>query len=126
MSLVTVAAAVERLRAGDVVALPTETVYGLAARIDSEPALLKIFATKQRPSFDPLIVHVGDVASARILSSGWPEIYDALALEFWPGPLTLIAPKRDALSMTITSGLMKVAVRCPSHPVFLQAIQQVG
>lgn len=126
MSLVTVAEAVERLRAGDVVALPTETVYGLAARIDSEPALLKIFAAKQRPSFDPLIVHVGDVASARILSAYWPEVYDALAAEFWPGPLTLIAPKREAVSMTITSGLTTVALRCPMHPVFLQAIQKVG
>lgn len=126
MSAVTIAEAVERLRAGDVVALPTETVYGLAARIDSEPALLKVFATKQRPSFDPLIVHVADVASARELASEWPALYDDLAAHFWPGPLTLIAPKREAVSMTITSGLMTVAIRCPSHPIFLQAIRDVG
>ncbi|MGZ3722466.1 MAG: L-threonylcarbamoyladenylate synthase, partial [Bdellovibrionales bacterium] len=93
MSLVTLPQAIDLLRAGDVVALPTETVYGLCARIDSEAALLKIFSVKQRPSFDPLIVHVSSVMQARALCAEWPALYDALTEEFWPGPLTLIAPK---------------------------------
>jgi len=126
MSLVTIQQAVEALRRNDVAALPTETVYGLAARIDSDPALQKIFAVKQRPSFDPLIVHVADVSHARVLSSRWPEIYDALADKFWPGPLTLIAPKDKSVSDIITSGLETVAIRCPSHPLFLEAIALVG
>jgi L-threonylcarbamoyladenylate synthase len=126
MSLITIQQAVEALRRNDVAALPTETVYGLAARIDSEVALQKIFAVKQRPSFDPLIVHVADVSQARALSSEWPEIYDALADKFWPGPLTLIAPKNASVSNVITSGLATVAIRCPMHPLFLEAIALVG
>jgi L-threonylcarbamoyladenylate synthase len=126
MSRITIQQAVERLCAGDVVALPTETVYGLSARIDSEPALMKVFAVKERPSFDPLIVHVSDVRQARALCSEWPAIYDLLTEEFWPGPLTLIAPKLPSVSNTITSGLLSVAFRCPQHPVFLEAIARVG
>src|ERR1700742_4839272 len=117
MSLITPGQAADRLRQGDVVALPTETVYGLCARIDSEVALKKIFSVKQRPSFDPLIVHVTDVQQARTLCRQWPEIYDAFAEKFWPGPLTLISEKADSISPTITSGLETVAVRSPQHPV---------
>jgi L-threonylcarbamoyladenylate synthase len=126
MSLVTIQQAVDRLRQGDVVALPTETVYGLAARIDSEEALQKIFSVKQRPSFDPLIVHVSETQQARSLSLKWPEIYEALAEKFWPGPLTLVAPKSDAVSTTISSGLLTAAFRCPHHPIFLESIVRVG
>lgn len=126
MSLITASQAIERLSKSDVVALPTETVYGLCGRIDSEAAIKKIFATKQRPSFDPLIVHVAGVKQARELSKEWPLIFDSLTEHFWPGPLTVIAKKRDTVSGTITSGLDTVAIRCPRHPVFLEVLGGLG
>jgi L-threonylcarbamoyladenylate synthase len=126
MSLVTIPQAVAELRQDGIVALPSETVYGLAARIDSEPALKKIFSTKQRPFFDPLIVHVENVNQAKMLCAEWPEIFSALTEQFWPGPLTLIAKKRPAVSNTITAGLPTVAVRCPQHPIFQEVLQQLG
>ena len=89
------------LTRGDIVAVPTETVYGLAGRIDSDSALKSIFSTKARPFFDPLIVHVAGVEVARTLTSFWPGIFDVLADAFWPGPLTLIAPKAVHVSPLI-------------------------
>ncbi|MBX3020941.1 MAG: threonylcarbamoyl-AMP synthase [Bdellovibrionales bacterium] len=126
MSIVDLKEAVAALRAGDVVAIPTETVYGLAGRIDREQTLRQIFAVKQRPFFDPLIVHVAELAQARALTAEWPEIFDDLARAFWPGPLTLVAPKTDAVSSLITSGLDTVALRCPRHQLALEIIRQVG
>ncbi len=111
------------LTRGDIVAVPTETVYGLAGRIDSDSALKSIFSTKARPFFDPLIVHVAGVEVARTLTSFWPGIFDVLADAFWPGPLTLIAPKAAHVSPLITSGLMTVAVRCPNHPLALALLR---
>lgn len=125
MSLISPQEAVARLEAGNVVAIPTETVYGLAGRIDDNSALKRIFEVKSRPFFDPLIVHVAEVAHAKRLAAKWPEAYDVLAEEFWPGPLTLVADKAEAVSPLITSGLDTVALRCPNHPVALQILREM-
>lgn len=115
--IVSVSEAVAKLQTGGIVAIPTETVYGLAARIDDESALKQIFSVKQRPFFDPLIVHVADAGTAKRLTREWPEVFDTLTASFWPGPLTLIAPKAELVSSLITSGLDTVALRWPNHPV---------
>jgi L-threonylcarbamoyladenylate synthase len=126
MGLITAAQAIDKLRRGEVVALPTETVYGLAGAIDSPSALKEIFALKNRPSFDPLIVHVADRGQARALCAEWPAIYDLLTDQFWPGPLTLVAKKTAAVSPVITSGLDTVALRSPDHPVMLSVLRGLG
>lgn len=127
MSLISVETAIQRLLQGDVVAVPTETVYGLAGLIRLEAALKKIFAVKERPLFDPLIVHVKDVEQARSLTSSWPAIYDELAKKFWPGPLTLVTPKQSKkVSDLITAGLPSVALRCPRHPLALEILRAAG
>lgn len=117
--------AVKNLSAEGVVAIPTETVYGLAGRIDSNIALQKIFSTKQRPFFDPLIVHVANINQARELVTTWPDWAQSLAEKFWPGPLTLVLPKNDKVSDLITSGLPTVALRYPNHTVALEIINKV-
>lgn len=110
-----------------VVGLPTETVYGLAARIDSEDAVKKIFAIKRRPFFDPLIVHVANKEQAQKLSQGWILAHDVLAQYFWPGPLTLILNKRpDKVSDMISSGLNTVGLRCPQHDMARGLIEMLG
>lgn len=114
--------ALKLLKSDEVVAIPTETVYGLAARIDSKIAIEKIFSTKKRPFFDPLIVHVSSIEQAQSLSTNWNEIADALAKEFWPGPLTLVLPKSELISDLITSGLPSVGIRMPEHPLALEII----
>lgn len=114
------------LEQGGVVGMPTETVYGLAARIDREPGIRRIFSVKERPFFDPLIVHVGSVEQARALVSDWPAEAEVLAKRFWPGPLTLVLPKNDMVSPLITSGLPTVGLRCPDHPVALALIREAG
>lgn len=115
----------KELRAENVAAIPTETVYGLAGRINSEVALKKIFAIKERPFFDPLIVHVSSKAMAKRYVRVWDEIADSLADAFWPGPLTLVLPKNDEVSALITSGLDTVGLRCPDHPLTLSLIEQL-
>src|SRR5688572_21062663 len=105
--------AVEKIKSGDVVAFPTETVYGLGARIDSEEAVKKIFSTKGRPFFDPLIVHVSSIEDAKKCTSTWNPAIEHLAKTFWPGPLTLIIPKSNLISDLITSGLPDVGIRFP-------------
>ncbi|MGZ3692981.1 MAG: L-threonylcarbamoyladenylate synthase, partial [Bdellovibrionota bacterium] len=102
---------------GGVVALPTETVYGLAASILSEEGIKKIFAIKERPFFDPLIVHISDLEQKEQVISSWPEMADFLAQRFWPGPLTMVLPKHPALNPLITAGLDTVGIRMPAHPV---------
>lgn len=126
MSLITTTDAVERLRSGQIVAVPTETVYGLAGRIDDEGALREIFRVKERPFFDPLIVHVFDRAHAATLAREWPPIIDALARAFWPGPLTFVVPKRPHVSDLITSGLESVGLRAPRHPLAREVLVQLG
>jgi L-threonylcarbamoyladenylate synthase len=109
--------AAETLRAGELVAFPTETVYGLGAAALDARAVAKIFAAKGRPSYNPLIVHVLDVDGARALVEEWPELATALARRFWPGPLTMVMRKRDLVPDLVTAGLASVAVRAPAHPV---------
>lgn len=106
-----------------VVAMPTETVYGLAARIDRPVALEKIFQIKGRPSFDPLIVHVASRAQAKLLAKSWPKTAEHLAKKFWPGPLTLVVPKGPLVSDIISSGLDTVGLRMPNHPIAIQLLE---
>lgn len=109
--------AVALLRAGEIVAFPTETVYGLGANALDERAVAKIFLAKGRPSHNPLIVHVADAAAARKLALDWPIAAEDLAARFWPGPLTLVLPKQPNVPDLVTAGLATVAVRVPRHPV---------
>jgi L-threonylcarbamoyladenylate synthase len=109
--------AVELLRRGQVVGLPTETVYGLAADGLNPAALARIFEVKQRPLFDPLILHFADAAGAFAVAEDVPETARELARRFWPGPLTLVLRKKEIVPDLATSGLPNVALRVPSHPV---------
>lgn len=118
--------AIKLLRLGEVVGLPTETVYGLAARIDIPRAIEKIFKTKERPFFDPLIVHVSSIEQAQKLTSHWGQVAQTLAEDFWPGPLTLVLPKAEHVNPMITSGLESVGVRMPNHSLALEVIRQLG
>lgn len=117
--------AVTMLRAHDVVAIPTETVYGLAGSIHSEQALRKIFEVKKRPYFDPLIVHVENSFEARKYVTEWPPIAEALTQHFWPGPLTVVLRKSPEVSDLITAGLERVGIRCPRHPVALEVLKKL-
>lgn len=114
------------LNSDGVVGMPTETVYGLAARIDRIEGIRRIFTTKERPFFDPLIVHVADIPSARALVRTWPEAAQSLAEAFWPGPLTLVLPKSENVDPLITSGLETVGLRSPDHSVALELIRAAG
>jgi len=118
--------AVSILDGGGNVAIPTETVYGLAAKISNESALRSIFEIKNRPFFDPLIVHVSSMDQARSLTSAWTPLVQTLAEKFWPGPLTLVLPKTKQVSDLITSGLDTVAIRMPRHPLALEIIKKLG
>jgi L-threonylcarbamoyladenylate synthase len=113
------------LLGGDVVAIPTETVYGLGGWIYSEEGLRKIFSTKERPFFDPLIVHIDSIEKAKLLTSEWTNIHDILARNCWPGPLTLIAKKNDKINSLITSGLDSVGLRCPRHEKTLKLLSSI-
>jgi L-threonylcarbamoyladenylate synthase len=109
------------LQQGEIVALPTETVYGLAADAFNPVAVAKVFAAKDRPSFDPLIVHIaarGDLKSVADVPAAIADTVDKLTSTFWPGPLTLILPRHSAVPDIVTSGLSTVAVRQSAHPVF--------
>jgi L-threonylcarbamoyladenylate synthase len=117
---------VELLRQGEVVGLPTETVYGLAADALNARALARIFEIKHRPFFDPLIVHVRDSAAAWELAHTVPDLARALAQRFWPGPLTLVLPKREIVPDLATSGRPCVALRVPAHPVAQALLQAFG
>jgi L-threonylcarbamoyladenylate synthase len=116
-----------RLAAGDPVALPTETVYGLFARADSAQAVAAIYRAKGRPDFNPLIVHVADVAGAQALAV-LDARAQALAAAFWPGALTMVLPRSaDAgLADAVTAGLPTVALRCPAHPVVRAVLERSG
>ncbi len=114
------------LEEGGVIGFPTETVYGLAARIDIPSAIEKIFATKERPFFDPLIVHVASIEQAKTVTAYWGPASQALAESFWPGPLTLVLPRDPSVNTMITSGLESVGIRMPKHPLALELLQQVG
>jgi len=115
----------ELLQNDEVVAIPTETVYGLGAWIHSDSGLKKIFSTKERPFFDPLIVHVDGIESAKKLSSDWGEIHQALASSCWPGPLTIVTKKNQLINSLITSGLDSVGLRCPNHSLTLKLLSGI-
>ena len=115
------------LRGGGLVAVPTETVYGLAARADSDEAVASIYEAKGRPSFNPLIVHIADLAAAGRIAV-LDERARLLAERFWPGALTMVLPLRgDAgLAAAVTAGLPSVALRCPAHPVMRALLEACG
>jgi len=113
--------AAELLRAGELVAVPTETVYGLAANAQEAKSVEKIFRVKGRPSHNPIIVHVASVDMARQCTAEWPAPARRLASAFWPGPLTLVLPKASLIPDLVTAGGPTVGVRWPSHP-FIQAL----
>lgn len=117
---------VRSLDEGCVAGIPTETVYGLAARIDRPEGIEKIFRVKERPFFDPLIVHVASVAQAQSLVKVWPTEVDEVAKAFWPGPLTLVLPKTGDVSPWITSGLETVGIRWPKHELALEVLRKTG
>ncbi len=121
-----IARAAAVLREGGVVAIPTETVYGLAALALDAGAVAKIFAAKGRPADNPLIVHVEGAAQAREVVRTWPAAAEALAARFWPGPLTVVLPRRPEVPDIVTAGLDTVAVRAPAHPVARALIREVG
>lgn len=118
--------AAELLRAGKLVAFPTETVYGLGALALDPEAVRGIFAAKGRPAKNPLIVHVATSEQAKDVAAGWPEEAQALAERFWPGPLTVVLPKAAGLPPEVTGGLEAVGIRVPAHPVALELIRAVG
>jgi L-threonylcarbamoyladenylate synthase len=122
-----IARAADALVAGMLVAVPTETVYGLAARADSDAAVAAIYRAKGRPDFNPLIVHVAGVAQAEQLAD-LDERARLLAKHFWPGALTLVLTKRRdaAIAAAVTAGLPTVALRCPAHPVMRAVIAATG
>jgi len=118
--------AVELLGQGQLVALPTETVYGLAADARSPGAAARIFKAKGRPAGNPLIVHVDSVEMAKRCVAAWPRTASQLAEAFWPGPLSLVLPKDGSIPDIVTAGGKTVAVRCPAHPVFSAVLAKCG
>ena len=121
-----IAEAVARLREGRLVAFPTETVYGLGADATNAGAVRAVFRVKGRPADNPLIVHVSEAAMARDATAAWPKSAGALASAFWPGPLTLVLPKADAIPPEVTAGGPAVAVRMPDHALTLALIDAFG
>ncbi len=118
--------AAEILRSGGLVALPTETVYGLGANALDASAVARIFAAKQRPAWDPIIVHIADEAMLEGLVQDVPEAARRLMKAFWPGPLTLLLPRSAAVPDEVTAGRPLVGVRMPAHPVALELIRRAG
>jgi L-threonylcarbamoyladenylate synthase len=122
-------AAVELLRKGELVALPTETVYGLAATALNPITVAKIFEAKERPRFDPLIVHLPNrdrLTRIAELPAGDRQLILKLVDKFWPGPFTIVLPKRDIVPDIVTAGLDTVAVRVSAHRVFAEIVARVG
>ncbi len=126
MNFLNIEEAISTLKKGELVAIPTETVYGLAAFVFDESAVKKIFSLKNRPFFDPLIVHVESFQKINEVARHVPNALQILAEQFWPGPLTFVLPKKPEVSDIVTSGLETVAVRCPKHAIALKIIGQVG
>ena len=122
-----IARAAELLRAGELVAIPTETVYGLAARADNEAAVAEIYRAKGRPDFNPLIVHVGSRALARSLAV-FDSCAELLSERFWPGPLTLVLPIREPsiIAPAVTAGLPTIALRQPAHPLTAALLERLN
>jgi L-threonylcarbamoyladenylate synthase len=127
MTLITsdIEQAVAILNKDGIIALPTETVYGLAGNAYSEAAVNKIFALKRRPFYNPLIVHIRSVSTLNDIAQQIPETAWKLAEKFWPGPLTLVLKKQPHISDVITAGKETVAVRVPNHPVALAVLDKL-
>src|SRR3954451_10038869 len=123
---VTVQHAAALIREGKLVAFPTETVYGLGANALDAAAVERIFTAKRRPHTSPLIVHVASIDMARDLAARWPEAAEPLPRRYWPGPLTLVLPKREQIPDIVTAGLPTVGLRMPDHPLALALIQAAG
>ncbi len=121
-----VSAAAELIRNGELVAFATETVYGLGANALDPNAVARIFEVKQRPHFDPLIVHVAEIDSLAEFTTGLSPQAQRLAERFWPGPLTLVLPKQSVIPDLVTSGLDSVAIRIPAHPVARELLNAAG
>jgi L-threonylcarbamoyladenylate synthase len=124
--MISIREAAEILRGGGLVAFPTETVYGLGANALDPVAVQKIFEMKGRPETSPLIVHVASVEMARTIVADWPPLAEELARQWWPGPLTLVLPKKSIVPDSVTAGLPTVGVRMPNHPIALQLIEEAG
>ncbi|MDF2159044.1 L-threonylcarbamoyladenylate synthase [Algoriphagus sp. CAU 1675] len=120
-----IAKAKQLLDAGLLVAIPTETVYGLAGNALSPHAVAGIFEAKNRPSFDPLIIHTSSIEKVEAYVLDFPEVLKKLALKFWPGPLTLLLPRKNIIPDLVTSGLDRVAVRVPSHALTLELLESL-
>lgn len=118
--------AVAKLRQGEVVAIPTETVYGLAADATNDVALQKIFSTKQRPADHPLIVHISNINQVSEWAAAFPDSAVKLAQTFWPGALTLVLPAKPHVSLIVRGGEPTIALRVPNHPVALALLKQSG
>ena len=118
--------AVQLLRAGRLVAFPTETVYGLGADATNPTAVRRVFAAKGRPATNPLIVHVADRDAARRYTAGWSDVAETLAAVWWPGPLTLVLPKHPSIVDDATARLPSVGVRVPDHPLALDLLRAFG
>ena len=114
------------LRAGRLVAFPTETVYGLGANALDPDAVARIYAVKGRPPTSPLIVHVASIEMAKSLVTDWPDVSARLANRYWPGPLTLVLEKTSAIPSIVTAGLSTVGLRMPAHPIALALISAAG
>lgn len=114
------------LRNGELVALPTETVYGLAANALNAQAVARIFEVKGRPAHNPIIAHVADLEMAKRCVAEWPDAATRLAKAFWPGPLTLVLPKAKDIPSLVTAGGATVGVRWPSHPFIQAVIRECG
>lgn len=114
------------IRSGQLVAFPTETVYGLGANAQDAAAVARIYTAKERPSFNPLIVHVADADAAREIVAEWPEEAARLAARFWPGPLTLVLPRRASFPDCVAAGGSTIAVRVPAHPVAQGLLRTAG
>lgn len=118
--------AVKWLQQGQIVGIPTETVYGLAGNGLDTQAISRIFEAKNRPFFDPLILHVADLTSVYTCVREFPEEAKKLALAFWPGPLTLVLPKSDQVPDLVTAGSSAVAMRIPQHPMALALLRELS
>jgi len=118
--------AVHLLEQGELVAIPTETVYGLAGNALNKQAVTKIFTVKDRPQFDPLIVHVADLKSAKEFVTEIPSVAHTLVDKFWPGPVTLVLKKKKIIPDLVTAGLETVGIRCPDHPLTLQLLKKLS
>ncbi|MEQ1598895.1 MAG: L-threonylcarbamoyladenylate synthase [Methylotenera sp.] len=118
--------AITKLKNGEVVAIPTETVYGLAADATNDEALQQIYAIKQRPADNPLIVHIADISQVNDWAAEFSPLAQKLAQAFWPGPFTLVLPAKSHVSSIVRGGQPTVALRVPNHPIALQLLKVSG